>query len=184
MEIFRTSADGKYRVRLNADPTAVDPRKDYDHITHVITPKGQRFIDVDEDGGPLQYGWDYFAERDNSVALFTRWARMAHGAVVHEDRPHDGPRALWYMTPEQIKEIGNTPAEAIAIEIQEYRSWTEGDVWGVVTEKRVTWQQTGTSEDNVMHTWDEVESCWGLIGREYAEQYAAEGFGPYDEVAA
>lgn len=178
MEIIETSADGKYRAGLAIHGDAENPRRDYEHIVHVITPKGQRYIDVDPTGGPLQDGWNRVTGREDAVEVFARWARIFHGAVVVEDRPNDGAWALWYMTPAQIAEIGNTPEEAIRIEIDEYRSWAEGDVWGYVVEKYITWiAQEGDIEAGedipVSHsTWEEVESCWGLIGRDYAEEEA------------
>lgn len=178
-EIIETTANGKHRVRLVIDQEPVNPRRDYDHLTHVITPKGQRYIDVDESGGPLQDGWDHYADRDDAAELFIRWARTFCGATVVEHRSHDGAWSLWYMTPEQKKEIGTSPEEFIRGEIQEYQRWAEGDVWGYVIEEAATWQRTETTADETMVTWEEVESSWSLIGREYAEEEARREFAPY-----
>lgn len=175
-EILETA--GRYRLRLSVDTEPMNPRLDYDHITHVITPKGQRYIDVDKNGGPLQEAWDYFAERADGGDLFIRWARIYHGATVIEDSPHDGARSFWYLMPGDAEGIPD-PKAFIENDLQEYRSWAEGDVYGYVIEKSVMWQRTETAESETMITWEETDSCWGLVGREYAEGEARQSFEPY-----
>ncbi|MFE9833987.1 hypothetical protein ACFYP4_02390 [Streptomyces sp. NPDC005551] len=179
---------GKYRVRLviDQDSGSVNPRKDYDHLANVITPAQQNYISVDENGGPLQYGWDYFSTRPDSERLFIRWAKMRHGATVVEDRPCDGAWALWYLMPDKAAESTWEPEKVIESEIQEYRAWAEGDVYGYVIERSVTWVPKEDPEGEAeMTTWEEVEegSCWGLIGCEWAEQAAKEAFEPYKREA-
>jgi hypothetical protein len=176
MEILETA--GRYRLRLSMDTEPANPRRDYDHISRVITVENEKYADIDENGGPLQYGWDYFSDHENGDDLFIRWARMAHGAVVVQDSPHDGARSFWYLMPDGLKEVTD-PLEFLAAEIREYRAWAEGDVWGHIIEKSVRWQRCETAEDESMITWEEVESCWGYIGREYAEREARESFVPY-----
>lgn len=181
-EILETSKDGRHRVRLVRDEDPVNPRRDYENLCHVITVPGSLFIDVDEDGGPLQHGWDHFHDRYDTgrdTNLFIRWARIYHGAVAVEHRPHDGPRSLWYLLPADIEKIGNTPQEAIEGEIREYRAWAEGDVWGYVIERIVDWDRR--DGEGSMTTWEHVDSCWGFIGYEYAEQEAKEQFAAHLE---
>jgi hypothetical protein len=183
MDVLETSTDGKYRLSMAADTNAENPRRDYEHVTWVITPKQRgpyRSVEIDPTGGPLQDGWDRVADRDDAVEVFTRWARIFHGAVVVEDRPDQGPWALWYMTPAQIAEIGNTPDEAIRIEIEEYRAWAAGDVWGYVIQEAVGWQRSDGGV-GVLVTQEDVESCWGYIGREYAEGEARRAFEAYEK---
>ncbi len=182
-EIFKVNADGRFRVRLEADSDAANPRRADYHLTHAITPRGQHCIDVDPDGGPLQYGWDRFGERGNAVELFKRWARIFHNAVVVESRPHQGARALWYMTRRDAMKLGMPPTDILAAEIAEYQAWANGDVWVLTVEEATTWQRMGTSTDETMQTWIEVESIGGLIGRDYAEQCATEML-EYNEMAA
>ncbi|MBD3004584.1 hypothetical protein [Streptomyces sp. 5-10] len=176
--IVETSRDGRYRVRLEADQEPVNPRRDYDHLAHVITVPGSRYLDVDPDGGPLQEGWDRIKDRSDAPEVFARWAKIFHGAVIVEHTPHEGPRSLWYLLPEDIQEIGNTPEEALKTEIDEYQSWAEGDVWGFIVEKSVDWTRTD-DEDETRTTWEMVDSCWGFIGYRYAEEAAREGFAAY-----
>lgn len=182
MEILETA--GKYRVRLEIDQDSgrFNPRKDYDHLANVITLKGQNYIDVDENGGPLQYGWDYFAGRDNDVELFIRWARMVHGAVAIEENPVEGARSIWYLMPEKAAESTWEPEKVINSEIEEYRAWAEGEVYGYIIERSVTWVPKEDPNGEVeMETWEEVEegSCWGFVGYDYAKEAALEAFEPY-----
>jgi len=181
-EIIETTEDGRFRVRLEIHQSAENPRRDYDHNTHVITMKNSRYIDVDTDGGPLQSGWDRVADRDGAVKIFTRWARVFHGSTAIEDNPVEGARSLWYMTPEQIKDVGNTPEEVIRSEINEYRSWAKGEVYGYIIERAVDWDSRDSDEST--STWEEVESCWGLIGSEWAEQAARDAFASYETEGA
>lgn len=178
---------GRYRVSLHHQEGADSPRVSGDPISNVVTAKNWRYDNVDSDGGPLQYGWDYFADRENGDELFIRWARMTHGAVVVEDRPHDGATAFWYLMPQALAEIGTVvdPVEFLNAEIREYRSWAEGDVWGIVIEKSVIWEPKegqvthGDGISSRLTTWEHAESCWGYIGRTYAEREAKEQFEIY-----
>lgn len=175
---------GKYRVRVEVqqDSESSNPRTEQDNLTNVITPTQQRYIDVDKDGGPLQYGWDYFSTRADSEKLFIRWARMVHGITVVEDRPHDGAWSFWYITPEKLAETTWPAEKAIEAEIREYRMWAEGEVYGFIIEKSTHW----VSEDHggaEMDTWEHEDSCWGYIGRENVEDAAREVFAPYAEEA-
>lgn len=174
--IIETSQDGRFRVRLVVDTNPVNPRKDRENLAHVITPTQSRYLPVDEDGGPLQHGWDHFSMRPDSEALFTRWARIYHGAAVVEHRPAQGAWSLWYLTADDVADAGIPDPEAcIREEIAEYQAWADGEVFGYVIEKAVQWGRRDGQEGS-MTTWDHVDSLWGLVGYEYAEQAAKEEF--------
>lgn len=173
---------GEFRVRLKIDEHPENPRRTYDHLANVITPKGQRFIDVDEDGGPLQYGWDHFADSDDGIDKFIRWARIMHSATAVYVRPAGGQgvRAIWYVMPDKAKETTHSPQEVIDSEVREYQSWTEGDVWTCVIEKREVWvPENGNGDSRRMVSWVEEDSVSGLIGRDYAEEYAQKAFADF-----
>lgn len=169
-EIIETTADGRYRVRLVADEDAVDPRRNYGYITHVITQKSSYYRDVDPDGGPLQYGWDYYSTRPGSEALFIRWARIFHGAVVTEHNPGRGPASLWYLMPTGLAEVTD-PEARLRGDIAEYQSWADGEVYGYIVEEAADWVRKD-GEPGSMTTWDTVEDLWGLIGFEFAQESA------------
>lgn len=189
-ETIAASPDGRYRLRLVQDNDAPNPRRDFDHLANVITPKGQNFIDVDADGGPLQYAWDYYSDgwSDDSLAVarFTRHARLHHGVTVVEDRPNGSAWSLWYVMPDKAAESTATPEEIIQSEQAEYQSWAEGDVYGYVIEKAVTWvpkEGHGPEEDEdipaELETWEHVDSCWGYYGYDSAKESAEQEFADY-----
>lgn len=186
---------GKYRVRLEIQRNSQDanPRVDDDcNLANVITPKGQRYIDVDEDHGPLREGWeriqDVYLDKE-AVAVFTRWARIFHGATVVEHRPHDGAWALWYVMPDKLAETALSAEALIQAEVEQYRMWAEGEVYGHIIEKNVTRIPRDAEDrddpevDAETSEWEHVDSCWGYIGREYAEEAAREAFAGYAEEA-
>lgn len=191
MDILETA--GRYRVRLEIqqDSESANPRTDQDcNLTNVITPKGQRYIDVDENGGPLADGWERIEDRYvDAVPVFTRWARLFHGATVIEDRPHDGAWSLWYLMPDKAAETPWEPKRVIELEIDQYRKWAEGEVYGFIIEKDVTRIPRDAEDredpdlDDETREWEHVDSCWGHIGREDAEEAAREAFAPYAEEA-
>lgn len=179
---------GRYRVRLEVqeDNASANPRTDQDcNLANVITLKGQRFINIDENGGPLAHGWDHFADRENGAHLFIRWARIFHGVVAVEENPYDGARAIWYVMPDKLAETTWTAERVIEAEVREYWLWANGEVYGHVIEKSVTRIPRDAEDrddpglDDETTEWEHVESCWGYVGREYAEEAAREAFAPY-----
>lgn len=175
---------GEYRLVLKQDTDASSPREDQDcNLANVITHKGQRCLDVDEDGGPLEEGWRRIESRYvNAFPVFARWARIFHGATAVEQWPHGGARSLWYVMPGKLAETTVSAEKIIEEEVEEYRKWVNGEVYGYVIEKSVGWQRSDGGV-GVLVTWEGVESCWGHIGREYAEEAAREAFAPYAEEA-
>lgn len=178
-EIVKTSEDGRYRVRLESDPDpeAHNPRTESDHLSHVITPTQSRYIDVDKDGGPLQEGWNHFSVRPDSEKLFLRWVAAFHGAEVIEHRPERGAWGFWYLMPEQFSEVSD-PKAYLEAEIQEYRAWADGEVYGWIIERRQGW----TADDGsgaTQETWEREDSRWGLIGSGYALEEAEREFADF-----
>jgi hypothetical protein len=66
-------------------------------------------------------------------------------------------------------------------ELNEWRAYVEGDVWGYVVERKVDLSMT---DCDVIESWEEVDSCWGFYGEEWAEQAAVEALDDEAEVAA
>jgi hypothetical protein len=184
-EILETA--GRYRLTLEVqqDSASSNPRTEQDcNLANVITLGNQRrYIKIDEDGGPLAYGWYHFAARGKGVELFIRWARMMHGVTAVEENPHDGAHSIWYVTPERLAETTWTAEKVIEAEVREYQLWASGEVYGHVIEKSVHWVSQDHN-DAETDTWEHEDSCWGYIGREYAEEAAREAFAPYKEEAA
>lgn len=181
-EILKVSKNGQYRVRLVDDPFQgeVNPRTNRKTLCHAVTAPGTRFIDVDERPGPLSDGWDRVKGHryDQAVKIFTRWARIFHGAVTLDDRPHDGANAVWYMMPAQFTETTD-PAGYLKCERDEYRAWAAGEVYGFVIENSFTWTPADGS-DGELTTWGTEHDSYGYIGYSYAESAALDEFKHYD----
>lgn len=195
-EILETH--GRYRVRLEImqDSYGYNPRTwDDTPLANVITPTQRNYASIDADGGPLQYGWDYYStraldciSRADAEDLFVRWAKIFHGATVIVDRPHDGAWGLWYLMPDKAAETTWSPEKLINFEIQRYRDWAQGEVYAYVIEKSVTYvlkdgQDVSDIEDldDELVTWETADSCGGYIGYDEAKEAALEAFAEYKE---
>lgn len=195
-EILETH--GQYRVRLEIeqDSYGYNPRTwDDTPLANVITPTQRDYINIDENGGPLQYGWDYYStraldciSRAEAEDLFVRWAKIFHGATVIVDRPHDGAWGLWYLMPDKAAETTWPPEKLINFEIQRYRDWAQGEVYAYIIEKSVTYvlkdgQDVSDIEDldDELVTWETADSCGGFIGYDEAKEAALEAFAEHKE---
>jgi hypothetical protein len=178
-EVIETSADGTMRLTLHIDHDPVNPREEYDHLESVVTVPDGRYAAVDKDGGPLANAWrrclDRHRHRD-AVEVFTRYARIFHGATTLVSDPYHGPMSVWYLTREVADGPNGTPDPAAYLKAQadEYQTYAEGDTYGYVIEREVTWTRDGG--DDTMTTWETIDSCWGFYGREYAEESAREAW--------
>jgi hypothetical protein len=190
-EIIATTPDGKFRARVTYMEGADNPRTDGDyHAAGVVTTYDGDYIKVADPAGDQRVSdaWnrlEYRYEWRDAEPMIERYIRIL-GGVAELDTPHDGPRTVWYVLPEKMRELGwederITPDEmrkVIEAERKEYRAWAEGEVYGVIIEKNVTWAKV-EDPDETMETWEEEESVWGIIGDEWAEQEAREMLSHY-----
>lgn len=160
-------------------------------------------------------GWDL------SEDAVERWARIFHGMHIEYDSEHggywfvdpDGFRANFpdagsgkvaRIRPARVDGIFQAnvyeayeqdalkcQAEVISQERETYRQWAEGEVYGVILERKVT-QVTYQAERTelgfeidtthppvVIDQWDEVESTWGCyLGDDYTAQIVADEYFP------
>lgn len=164
-EILETSEDGRFRVRLVLDDYPDEPyddgaspllRIDGHRAEHVMT--GSRPTDVDDYAENAVHHWGT-CPADGNWRLFEKYLRAYFG-VTKIETWHSG--SYWYVTydPAAWREWAGAPEGSA--DMSEYRAWCEGDVWGYVVEKNVTW----TTEDDFpdMATWENVDSCWGFYG--------------------
>ncbi|RKR88298.1 hypothetical protein BDK92_2609 [Micromonospora pisi] len=178
-----------YRVLLEQEDSPVNPREEWNNLAHVVTVPSARYIDVDEDGGPLADAWATLNYRhfcSEAEVIFTRYARIFHGATVLVDAPIDGARSVWYLMPEDIERQGITnPVACLKGERDTYRQWAEGDVYGWVVEESVIWVRVVDAGDAkpdklvTRKTWEVVDASWGIYGYEYAEEAAREALARY-----
>lgn len=110
--------------------------------------------------------------------LFERYARIFHG-VTKVETWHSGE--AWYLAcdPADWRELMGLTDEylvahpdVVTTDMTEWRAYCEGDVWGYVLEERAHWVREGTDEER--NTWEQVDSCFGFYGYDYALESARE----------
>jgi hypothetical protein len=175
-----TAQDGtRFRVILVPDQDAANPRDD-------CAPAGvMHMLDQPRHYVPQESDIPGLASKieDHDFKIIARWLKIVHGASVvlplywtGYDVPSAGtadetPRAGDYVgvtfdTPEAIQRGWLTHpgtdvmAAALAADVEVYRQWAEGEVYGYIVER---------GDDG-----KEVDSCFGFIGTEWAEEAARE----------
>jgi hypothetical protein len=188
---------GDYRVRLVADADPFKP--DWDGQAFVLQVNGDPWsydrvesANDNSDSDTFVDAWNHFAEgysRAETLEVFERYVRIFHGTkslvtwnlgitreygyVVFDTA---ALREEWDITDEYADNHPGTLAQAT---LDEWRNWAEGDVYGYIVEKKEFWSKEYARYGVVYQTeegwdWEEVDSCWGFSGREYAEQAAKE----------
>lgn len=136
---------------------------------------------------------DAAAKWGSEPDIFERYLRIFHGVTeVKWYTPREGGNYVTF-DPADWREKMGLPVDKIELaayaekhdlkpgwlaSLEEWISYCEGDVYGYVVEKRVTWKPVDVDADNdvTMETWEHVEdgSLWGLYGFTYAEEAARE----------
>lgn len=148
----------------------------HDHYAYTDNP-------LDEDRGATfqefttQWDRDAYAEEQldqgRHVYLVDHYEHsMSRYTVIGKFRGNEGHRGIdyWDSRPSGILSLDNewtNPDEIAPGLMEEYTSWVNGDVYGIVTERFTLagdeWEQA------------EEDSVWGFIGTDYAQQVVNEG---------
>lgn len=181
--IVAMSDDKQFRVRLWVDEGYPNPREESleDLTVYAVTVPDRHYADV-AGAGPLAEAWERVKTwSPHGVELFSRYARIFHGAVTMHDAPHDGPEVIWYMLPGGMAGVSD-PMTYMKGWRDEYRAWASGEVFSYVIEEAVDWVR-GDGQDGSKSTWEPVDddegSAWGLIGYEFAEEEAKREFSAF-----
>lgn len=185
---------GDYRVRVRYQEGAENPREDYDQIVGVETTHSGHYITTPDPAGDeaIQSAARYWTSQyrfDHAERLLERYIGL-HGGVSELDAPHDGPRSVWYLTPDMMRKAGFTDEQItpdrmrvlIEGERKEYRAWADGEVYLITVEKRTEWFRDADPDitgDTSRETWEDVETVGGFIGDEYAREAALEMLDAY-----
>lgn len=151
------------RLIVEHDLDAQNPREDFDCFnTGVVTADNySRFNKVPE-VHPDPTGSITEAHSRLSTDLVIRWARTFHGLTLVWDWQY---RAYWFVSPEGLAETGcisldeETDLKIIALDMETYRRWADGEVYGVILEKSAVWKKEGHDDEQVL--WESEESIWG-----------------------
>lgn len=187
-EILETTEDGRFRVRLVADEYPDEPYDDGQSPLMRLdsTGYGWRAEHIMATGRPLDADSyvEAAAERwGDDFDLLEKYLRAYHG-VTKVETWHSG--SYWYVTYDPAGWREHTGAPEGSVDMSEYRAWCEGDVWGYVVEKRVTWRTDDPGYPDEERWEDTDESCWGFYGSggangEYLKQTAREAMAWEDE---
>lgn len=186
-EIIGTNGD--YRVRLEADDCRDAP--DWDGQGYVIHLLGGFW-----GGATLQhkdYGEDdpsfdleqAIVHYDRDYELVERYLRIFHDVVSFDYIDWDRGRGTMFfvVTRQHAEKWGCPPEDWHKLAGQTSKTWeqyAEGEVYGWIVEKVVTWHREGT--DETLETWEHVDSLWGMYGYEYAHDDAIETLDAYANI--
>lgn len=195
-DVIETSDDGRFRVIMEQDTDCTKPMDDnHGWVTSILTHNYDTrsdygWTDMRDPGGrlaALRHFEDSWSLPADAGDAFIRWMRLYHGIDVVETTIHNGYRdtsnALAWIEPSEWVRVGfddvTAPRgshppdeETIKIEIGEHNNWADGDCWGYIVQKRVTWTTDDDDFDDRDQWEDTDDSCWGFIGRDYAEEEA------------
>lgn len=166
----------EYRVRLVPDTDAEQP---YDDGAWPILRKepirgsGTYVEAFNKQGEPYVDAFARLKEGGYPTEVFERYLRIFHG--VNHFHTYGPNRATDYTymafdptvwRQDNIAEDHDLSQEKPLAEVE---AWVEGDVWGWVSERRANSSGIADEDD-----WEEESSCYGLYGRDYAEEAAQE----------
>lgn len=192
VEVIR--ADGAYRLCLMPDYEPPVPYNDGAAPVFEIGRNQHGFHQTRQVTEITDYDASY-VEFVNQVgrwgvgnARVDSYLKEAYGATVVEWW-NEG--TYWYMSldPAQWRDAMGVTVEDVAGEFEqngslmpEWRAFKTGDAWAYVIQQQVHWARiaydpvTLVEPLDVMHTWETVDSLFGLYGRAYAEAEAREAY--------
>ena len=118
----------------------------------------------------------HFCGRRDREEVAARYLRIFHGVTaLHRLGGDSDADVLIFDTPSYREHVGMPPtlADSLEGERNEWRAYLDGDVYGIgyaVNPNRTT------AETPVEDVWDDFEveiECWGVYGRDRAEESAA-----------
>jgi hypothetical protein len=165
------------RIRIVHDDDCTSPRE-YDNLGTIVTwhPRytlGDKQVRMDDYDSATEVQEMIQEEHDPRVILPV-WLLdhsglyLSAGAFNSDPQGWDsGVVGFIFDTPERHKVMGTGDftdeqiAEALKGELEEYGRYVAGETYGYVYEKAEVCDHGDTH-------WDEIDSCWGFIGLEYA----------------
>lgn len=216
--IYTDDKQRRARIVYDDDGSSCDPREN-DPRVEIVTPRHS--MNEHTDGAHFESQHDALYERGLGGA-FGRYLKIfhnieaypvykyEHSAVAYRtqdfgDRWDSGMIGWAYIDPDAETWEGMEPKEIIKSHLEVYTQWCNGEVYGYIVEKLLTYTTTYSDGTTVSgEEWVEEEevgyvksrthsgydtitmgnSCWGFIGLEWAIQAAkTEGLGMTEEEA-
>ena len=143
--------------------------------------QGSRRVDASD---IISYFVDQLGGKREAIDAFERYLHIYHDGNLVEYGPNQGTDYTYvaYVTRTLWESWGNK-GEVGKADMDEYRAWLEGDVYGVVVESKPTVEVEAEPDIRVWRGygeidrdgWTEMEDpVWGYYGQEYAEESARE----------
>lgn len=176
-----------YRVSLVVDENADKPYNDGATPILTLEHSGYGGYRVEAFNRQAEEYVHAVAEIVESHGLETleRFVKIFYGAVKLDSEWSDGISGYYvaFDTADWRETVG-APIAALQTEnyLSEVMAWANGDVWGYVVDKSVPYTKTYGDGTTVEESeWDDVDSCYGYYGREYAEEAALEALDTFIE---
>lgn len=170
MDVFESYEHNKLTVEIINDTDPLNPREDWDNAGVMICSH-RRYTLGDEQFDPEYFeGWadleKHLRKERNAVIVLPLGLYDHSGITMYVGDTHDywdgGQVGFIYIDKETVdKEWGGDLEKAeqcLRGEVQTYNQYLTGDVWG--------YRIINPKND------EEVDSCWGFFGLEYAKEEA------------
>lgn len=196
--IYTEDKQRRARIEYDLDGGSCDPRE-YDELVEVVTPRHHMTEHVD--GATFEAQHDALYERGLGGA-FGRYLKIFHNVDAYPvykfehgnvalstrdfgDRWDSGMIGWAYIKPGAETWEGMEPHKVIVSYLESLAMWMNGEVYGYIVERRVTGTKTyndGTPSEE-FEEWvdDDEDSCWGILGYEWAEKEAKMALGIKEE---
>lgn len=190
-----TLTNGRFRVRIEHD----DPREpEHDggcpiiriesgrsNISATMTSYGQSSEYTDGLPESAADILDRFhavtGDKRGAIDTFERYLRIFHDGNLVRYGPNHSTNSTYvaYITRTLWEGWGNSPKSEVGkADMDEWASYLEGDVWGIIPERLVTWARVDDGVpllDVTRNTWEEAtkdDATWGYYGEGIAKQEA------------
>lgn len=196
--------DRTERVRVEYDDDySLDDALEYTDLELYVS-NGNRYLNS---YGTGDYRWALDALEERGIpSAFIRYMRIfhdvevvpvymyAHSGVALSTTPFScrwdsGLAGFAFIHPERGADYPDPRGVAVSL-VETANEVLSGEVYGLIHEERQTkqWELFNTKGERVDYgeeeDWEELDSCWGFIGPEYAEAEARAALGLTEEVAA
>lgn len=185
-----------YRVRLEYDDSGEKP---YDEgavpiLSREFRSYSSRWEAVNEQGKDFESIISELYNRfDNEEVVIERFLKIFYGAYSVEWNSSQDNRYLAFDTAAWREKVGLSDEwlDAHTMErgklaegsLSEIMAWANGEVYGWIVERKLatytTYKDHKTGEtvrETESEDWEQVDSCWGFYGDEYAREAATEEF--------
>jgi hypothetical protein len=191
---------GGWRVRLEVDQDCPDPRDD-DDMLEIVGPLLRRW-NVRTEGAEFQREFDELDDR-GLAGVFPRFMRIFHDTKVMsvylydhssvalsatsfigraQHAEWDSGQVGWAYVRPSIGWVDMDHERVISSWVETLGQWMNGETYGYVVEKKEFWSMEYASPERADEEgwdWDWIESCWGYIDYEAAEEAAKEALGAF-----